>query len=122
VTWNAAATRRRLRWARRRASLAELDARAQPADEEPPLDERVDARRLAGLARAALAELPARQRAVFDLADLQGHSPAEVAELLGMNPVTVRVHLMRARRAVRARVLAGLAAPVAAPAGEERMP
>ena len=49
--------------------------------------------------------LPARQRQVFDLADLQGFNPAEIGEMLAMNPVTVRANLCKARRAIRAKVL-----------------
>lgn len=113
VTWNAAAARRRRVWARRRAPLEELDLGQPQADDDP--GERIDTARAVWLARAAFTELPPRQRAVFDLADLQGYAPAEIAELLGMNPVTVRVHLMKARRAVRSRVLAW--APALAPEG-----
>lgn len=46
-------------------------------------------------------ELPARQRELFDLIDLQGFAPAEAAEMLGMNPSTVRAHLFKARRRIR---------------------
>jgi RNA polymerase sigma-70 factor (ECF subfamily) len=56
--------------------------------------------------REQLRALPHRQRVIFDLADLQEHSPAEIAALLGMNPNTVRVHLLRARRNLRRRLLA----------------
>ena len=54
---------------------------------------------------ASFEHLPARQRQVFDLADLQGFSPAEIGEMLGMNPVTVRANLCKARRTIRAEVL-----------------
>jgi len=50
-------------------------------------------------------DLPPRQREVLDLADLQGFAPGEIAEMLKMNPVTVRAHLFRARRTLRARML-----------------
>jgi RNA polymerase sigma-70 factor (ECF subfamily) len=60
----------------------------------------------AGAARAALTGLPPRQREVFDLVDLQGHAPHEAAAVLGLSDGTVRTHLFRARRAVRAAVLA----------------
>ena len=51
-------------------------------------------------------ELPGRQREVFHLTEVEGLAATEVAERLGMNPVTVRAHLSRARRALRARILA----------------
>lgn len=50
-------------------------------------------------------DLPARQREVFARVDLEGVTPAELAAELKMNPVTVRAHLLRARRALRARIL-----------------
>jgi len=49
--------------------------------------------------------LPVRQRQVFDLADLQGYSHAEIAEMLGINAVTVRANLCKARRAIRGKML-----------------
>ena len=46
------------------------------------------------------------QREVFDLADLQGIPLTDIAEMLGLSAVTARVHLHRARAAIRARILA----------------
>ncbi len=51
-------------------------------------------------------ELPRRQREVFELVDMRGHSPVEVAKRLGISPATVRVLLLKARRAIRSRMLA----------------
>ena len=72
---------------------------------EDPLD-RIEMKRTLRLIRTLLRELPMRQREVFDLVDLQGLKPREAAELLGMNPNTLRVHLMRARRRMRSEMLA----------------
>jgi RNA polymerase sigma-70 factor (ECF subfamily) len=66
----------------------------------------LEARETTALARDALARLPERQREVFDLVDLQGFAAHEVAALLGLDDGTVRAHLFRARRAVRAAILA----------------
>lgn len=63
--------------------------------------------RLLRFVRDALRGLPARQREIFDLAELQGTPCHTVAERLGLSDSTVRVHLLRARRTIRARVLAG---------------
>jgi RNA polymerase sigma-70 factor, ECF subfamily len=63
------------------------------------------ARDVAGLVGSFFRELPDRQRQVFDLVDLQGHAPAEVAGMLELSPSTVRVTLLRARRVLRARIL-----------------
>ncbi len=46
---------------------------------------------------AALAELPARQRAAIALHYLEDRPVSEVADLLGLAPATVSVHLHRAR-------------------------
>jgi RNA polymerase sigma-70 factor (ECF subfamily) len=67
---------------------------------------RVDRQRAATIIHELFASLPRRQREVFDLVDLQGLSPAEVAERTGMKPVSVRANLFKARRAIRDRLLA----------------
>ena len=66
---------------------------------------RVDRQRMADYIRHFFRELPARQREVFDLVDLQGHDPAEVAQLIGIKPATVRANLFKARAAIRASIL-----------------
>src|SRR5256714_2799760 len=62
---------------------------------------RVDRQRAADVIRDMFFELPRRQREIFDLVDLQGLSPAEVAERTGMKPVSVRGNLFQARKAIR---------------------
>lgn len=52
-----------------------------------------------------LRELPRRQREVLDLVDMQGYSAVEAAEMLEMESATARVHLLRARRALRQRLI-----------------
>lgn len=87
------------RGARLEASVAPPEAVAPG-----PLD-RVWLGQLTALVRDFFEELPPRQREVFDLADLQGYAPAEIAEMLNMNASTVRANLFKARRAIRLRVL-----------------
>ena len=48
--------------------------------------------------------LSPQQRATLDLVDLQGFSAQEASEMLELAPSTVRVHLHRARRVLRARI------------------
>ena len=67
---------------------------------------RVDRERLATLVRRYWEELPERQRVVIDLVDLQGHTPADAAALLELNPATLRANLFKARQAMRRRMLA----------------
>ena len=50
-------------------------------------------------------ELPLRQREVFDLVELQGLTSPEAAERLGIEAVSVRAHLFRARKTLRTRIL-----------------
>ena len=90
---------------RERAHLASADPGALSA----ATDDRISAlenERTAALVRSFFAELPARQREVFDLVDLQGFTPAEAGEMLEIEGVTARAHLFRARRAIRERILA----------------
>jgi RNA polymerase sigma-70 factor (ECF subfamily) len=49
----------------------------------------------------ALATLPAAQRAVFELREMEERSTEEVAERLGMPAATVRVYVHRARMKLR---------------------
>jgi RNA polymerase sigma-70 factor (ECF subfamily) len=92
------------RAAKRRLARQHSYATSQPASAPDPGSAGVSD--LLRLVREQLGVLPARQREVFDLAELQGRPTAEVGELLGLSESTVRVHLLRARRAIRARVFA----------------
>ena len=96
---------RRKKQDQRLAEKAEWLARAETPRLDDPLDD-IDMKRTLRLIRTLLRELPKRQREVFDLVDLQGLEPREAAELLEMNPNTLRVHLLRARRRIRSEMLA----------------
>jgi RNA polymerase sigma factor (sigma-70 family) len=97
----------RRRTARRRLRLAD-SARARPERDAYLTDPgaRVDRQWVAARIRAFFAGLPTRQREIFDLVDLQGFEPAEVARMTGMNGATVRANLFKARAAVRAHLIA----------------
>ena len=96
---------RRKKRDRRLADRAEWLARTEMPRLEDPLDD-IEMKRTLRLIRTLLRELTMRQREVFDLVDLQGMEPKEAAELLEMNPNTLRVHLFRARRKMRSEMLA----------------
>jgi RNA polymerase sigma factor (sigma-70 family) len=49
-----------------------------------------------------VAALPDRQRLVFTLSQVDERTPGEIAAATGMSPATVRVHLFRALRKLRA--------------------
>ncbi len=106
VTRNAA-----LGLGRRIASRVRLAERlhGSPAADEPSSGgavEQLQSSQVREVVMALFLELPVRQRQVFHLAELEGVPAGEIAVRLGMSPVTVRGHLLRARRAVRARILA----------------
>jgi len=101
VTRNAALSERRK--SERRTALA--SEHHSLALEEPSRAVDPDAARLAGLVVKYFDALPRRQRQIFELADLRGLTPTEIAERLGMEAVTVRGHLFKARRAIRAKLL-----------------
>jgi RNA polymerase sigma-70 factor (ECF subfamily) len=58
----------------------------------------------------ALARLPERQRSVFVLSHVEGRTSREVSALTGLNESTVRVHLFRAIRKLRALLASDTAA------------
>jgi RNA polymerase sigma-70 factor (ECF subfamily) len=109
--WLYAITRRtanQMRRKQKRRGRLALSPGARPAREVYTTDPggRVDRERATALIHEMFWELPARQREIFDLIDLQGLTPAEVAERTGMKPVSVRANLFKARSSIRARVLA----------------
>lgn len=105
VTRNAALDQRRGRERRERLATHEYRDELQPdTDQADRLDE-LHRSSVADLVKSFFDELPERQREVFDLVDLQDCRPVEVSEMLGMNPSTVRAHLLRARRTIRKRIL-----------------
>jgi RNA polymerase sigma-70 factor (ECF subfamily) len=102
VTRNVALTRRRRE--RHRAFLLERRTVADPPRTET-LDADPDAAEIARLALQYLDKLPPRQRMIFESVDLLGMTPAELARELGMEQVTVRAHLFKARRTIRSKML-----------------
>ena len=105
ITRRAAGQMRRTR--KRRRGLA-LSPAAQPASYVYNTDPggRVDRERVTEMIRDLFAELPPRQREIFDLVDLQGFTPVEAAERTGMKAVSVRANLFKARKAIRTSILA----------------
>jgi RNA polymerase sigma-70 factor (ECF subfamily) len=92
-------------WRRKQRRREDLFARRAVAEETSWDSPQLDEQQLIGLVRKYFEVLPARQREVFDLVDLQGHAAADAATLMGANAATVRVHLLRARRTIRERIL-----------------
>jgi RNA polymerase sigma-70 factor (ECF subfamily) len=102
ITRNVALNRRRTA-VRRRQLLEEQPP--EPVHTDHAFDHEDETRRIAELVRFYLRELRGRQREAFELVDIHGQSPAEVAERLGVKPVTVRAWVTRARQRIRLRML-----------------
>ena len=74
----------------------------QAAGPEPSSEHRLLVRERWNQVRDVVAALPDRQRLVFTLSHLDERTAAEISEATGMSPATVRVHLFRAIRKLRA--------------------
>ena len=88
-----------------RAADPEGDESALAIPAADPSPERlVHAREIKARLRHALDELSPRQRIVFVLKHLEERSIPEIAQLLGLDPGTVKAHLFRAATKIRARM------------------
>ena len=105
VTRSAAADLHRKRTRRARLALKVKQESTAVAIDPREDEETTDERRASDLVKAFLERLSERQREIFDLVDLQGFSTVEVSAMLKMEPVTVRSHLFRARKAIRGKIL-----------------
>jgi RNA polymerase sigma-70 factor (ECF subfamily) len=96
IVTNAAIDRRRRRRVREAAVLDD-----NLAADGPLPDAEVERQALSERLQAALRELPERYRAAVVLFDVEGYSHAEIAEMLGVAPGTVRSAVFHARRRLR---------------------
>ncbi len=74
----------------------------QAAGPEPSSEHKLLVRERWSQVLDAVATLPDRQRLVFTLSHLDERTAAEISDATGMSPATVRVHLFRAIRKLRA--------------------
>ena len=97
----------RLRRKTSRRMILRTRPKARPTSEVYITDPggRVDREQAVSLIHGAMEQLPERQREVFDLVDLQGHTPVEAAAMLDMKPVSVRANLFKARASIRRSIL-----------------
>lgn len=95
-----------LDWCRTRGRRAsEADVSEVVADATSDAIDRLHDKRMAELLRSYFRDLPPRQRELIELVDQQGFSAVEAAASLGIDDATARVHLMKARRTLRARMI-----------------
>ena len=102
MTVNTALNRRRID--RRRTHLLR-GVSEPPSTVMPDVVARAEEARLTALVRACVSELSEREREVFQMADLKGMPASEIAAALGVQPVSVRATLSRARRRIRIRMM-----------------
>jgi len=74
-----------------------IDLSIEPADGRPNPEESMNSAQQKRLVMSALKQLSAREREVIALRDLEGHSTAEVAHILGISEGTVRSQLSTGR-------------------------
>ena len=104
VARNVVATEFR-RQSRDRAVVRRISGRRLlDADSLARIEERIDAERGARELYAALASLPARDRALMELVALDGLSVNDAAAVLGVKPGTARVRLHRSRARVKSQL------------------
>ncbi|MFE1979315.1 RNA polymerase sigma factor, partial [Streptomyces hygroscopicus] len=88
---------------RERHAVARLNGRRLLDEEDiAALEERIDAERAARALAERHSALSEPLREVLDLVAVDGLTPREAAQALGLNQATVRVRLHRAKRALRA--------------------
>lgn len=93
---------RRTSGAARDGAPAERDMTERVAAGGPSPEQALLGRERRRQIATALATLPERQRSVFVLSHVEGRTSREVSALTGLNESTVRVHLFRAIRKLRA--------------------
>ncbi len=80
------------------------DAVDPPASPEPSAERLVLSREIRDRLTAAIGELSPKQRVVFTLKHMEQRSIPEIARLMGLDSGTVKSHLFRAAKRVRARL------------------
>lgn len=100
---------RRIAYERRTREIA---VAAAPAFLDPLLNDPMQGQRYQKLLEKALERLPERQRQVYQLMKNEGLKREAVARKLGIDPNTVKAHLTKAMRTIRAYCLANMEVPV----------
>jgi RNA polymerase sigma-70 factor (ECF subfamily) len=88
----------------RRRHVHELERTEELEGTGAGVDDLVDSRRTSAMLEGALAKLPERQRMALWLSAAEGHSYAQVAEILGTSEKSVKALVHRGRVAVVTRI------------------
>jgi len=104
IARNVVADDRRRRARERRANGEIVGRRLLDDDDVARIEARLDAAARARALYVALDALPESERAVLELVAVDDLPVAQAAAALGIRPVTARVRLHRARRALRAQL------------------
>lgn len=86
---------------KRKARFTGLDDLPEPADERDNAEKGLEKQERSASVRAALAELPERQRAAFVLCFYEEHSNKDAAGMLGISVKALESLLVRSRRALK---------------------
>jgi len=86
---------------KRKRSFTDIDAIPECADETPDAEQDMQRREKSQRVKAALAELPERQRAAFVLCFYEDYSNKDAADMLGISVKAIESLLVRARRSLR---------------------
>jgi RNA polymerase sigma factor (sigma-70 family) len=105
----------RRRRAREREALRRLAGRrALDEDDYARLEREIDAARAAPTLHREIGDLPPAERVTAELVLIEGLTPAQVGDALGIPSSAVRMRLTRARRRLRAAVESGRRVPASA--------
>lgn len=87
---------------KRKRTFTDIDAIPEKADETPNAEAHMQRREKSRRVKAALAQLPERQRAAFVLCFYEEYSNKDAADMLGISVKAIESLLVRARRILRA--------------------
>jgi RNA polymerase sigma factor (sigma-70 family) len=104
IARNVVATEQRRRFHERKAVGRIAGQRLLDSDDLVELEERIDVEAQARSLYQAMGALPEGERAVLELVALDGLTVTEAARALRITPVSARVRLHRARKALRKRL------------------
>ncbi|WP_425551737.1 RNA polymerase sigma factor [Kribbella sandramycini] len=111
IARNVVAGERRRKARELRANQRVSGRRLLTADDVGRLEERIDAEASARQLIAAMGELPEGERAALELVAVDGLSPQEAAQVLGIRVTAFRVRLHRARGRLRSQSLQLVSTP-----------